>query len=65
MNISSENYNKAMDLLDQIIKKAHKEDLIFKAEAMAKNKASQTVGESWLMFHTKALKEFLSKNVHP
>ncbi len=65
MNISKEDYAKAIGLLDQIIEKAEQEDARLKLEALVANKASHTVGESWILFHTKTLRSFLSQNVHP
>jgi len=47
---------KALELLGQIIEKAEQEDLAHKARAINCNKASQVVGESWMVFHLKALK---------
>ena len=53
------NKKKALELLGQIIEKAEQEDLIHKARAINSNKASQAVGESWMVFHLKALKELI------
>ena len=65
MNISKEDYAKAIKLLDQIIEKAEQEDARFMLETLAANKASHTAGESWIVFHAKTLRSFLSQNVHP
>jgi hypothetical protein len=64
MKISRENYEKAISLLDEIILKSKQDDLEFKKDAIARHKASESVGESWMVFHTKVLKDFLSTNVH-
>ena len=64
MNISRENYEKAIGLLDEIILKSELDDLEFKKDAIARHKASEAEGESWMVFHTKILKDFLSTNVH-
>jgi|LUMV01.1.fsa_nt_gb hypothetical protein len=49
----------ALNLLDQLIQKAEEEDKLHKAAAIENNKACQAVGESWMVFHLKALKELL------
>jgi len=50
----------SLSLLDQIIEKAEQEDAAHKAMAIKNNNASQAAGESWMIFHLKALKELLS-----
>ena len=52
---------KALDLLSQIIEKAKKEDESQKAFAIRHGKASNAVGESWMVFHLKALKTILEQ----
>jgi hypothetical protein len=49
----------ALDLLDMIIEKAYYEDLRFKNQMIKKHKATKAVGESWMCFHLKKLKELL------
>lgn len=53
------NEKKTLELLGQIIEKAEQEDLLHKARAINSNKASQAAGESWMVFHLKALKELI------
>lgn len=58
--------DKSLELLDQIIDFAEQVDLKDKKEAIAKNKASQSVGESWFVFNLKNLRELIileNKNV--
>ena len=47
-------------LLDDIIEAAEVHDLEFK-KVNLKKKASLTVGESWMIFHLKLLKELIQK----
>jgi hypothetical protein len=54
-----DNKEKTLMLLDQIIERAVWEDEIHKARAIKNNKASQTSGESWMVFHLRALKELI------
>ena len=49
----------ALNLLDMIIEKAYSEDLNFKKQMVKQHKASKAVGESWMCFHLKALRELL------
>ena len=53
------NEKKTLELVGQIIEKAEQEDLAYKARVINSNKASQAVGESWMVFHLKALKELI------
>ena len=57
--VPKETIETALNLLDQLIQKAEEEDATHKAAAIKNNKASQAVGESWMVFHLKALKELL------
>ena len=50
---------KALDLLEQIIEKAVREDFKHKMNMISKNKGSQAAGESWMIYHLKALKELI------
>jgi hypothetical protein len=49
----------AIDLLDEILIEAEHQDKIHKAQSLRGSRASQSVGESWMVFHLKALKELL------
>ena len=53
----------AIDLLDEILIEAEHQDKIHKAQSLRSNRASQSVGESWMVFHLKALKELLELGV--
>tara|TARA_Y100001973_G_C5162106_1_gene314097 strand:- start:783 stop:977 length:195 start_codon:yes stop_codon:yes gene_type:complete len=46
----------ALDLIDQMIEKAQEEDEKRKVLLIKEKKASKIVGESWMVFHLKALK---------
>ena len=50
---------KSLDLLDQIILEAKRIDLNNKREAIARHKASESIGESWLVHHLSSLKELI------
>lgn len=50
---------KVSNLLNEIIKKAEEQDAFYKKQMIAAHKANLAVGESWLVFHLKALKELL------
>ena len=52
--------NRAINLLDQIIKKAEEEDVEHKKRAIASHKASQSLGDSWMVFHLKALRTLVT-----
>jgi hypothetical protein len=56
-----ENKRIALDLLGQIIEEAEKENLHRKLEAYEEGGLERTTGESWTLFHLKALKELLSR----
>jgi hypothetical protein len=51
----------SLRLLDQIIEVATEEDRRHKEKAFLRAKASQSIGESWMCFHLKMLKELLEK----
>jgi len=51
----------ALNLLEQIIERAEKEDNQQKALAIKHGKASNAIGESWMVFHLKALKKILEQ----
>ena len=55
------NREAALDLLDQIIQNAKQKDETHKMTALKNHKASQAVGESWMVFHLKVLRELLSR----
>ena len=52
------NLNRINNLLDQIIEKAKQDDVNFRKENVCGN-AQQTVGESWMVFHLKNLKQLI------
>lgn len=51
----------ASNLLNQIIDRATKEDVIHKQKMIALHKGEQAIGESWMVFHLKALRELFEK----
>ena len=53
------NTPKAIRLLGQIIEQAKEDDELQKAYAIKAGKGSQAIGESWMVFHLKALKQLL------
>lgn len=52
---------KALRLLSQIIERAQEEDKLHKAIAIKQGNGANAVGESWMVFHLKALKEILEQ----
>ena len=52
----------AMQLLDQLIERAQVEDFRHKKESVAKGKGSQAIGEGFMVFHLKQLKNLLKKS---
>lgn len=56
-----EDKDKVLELLDQILKKAIFDDEQHKTEAIQNNKGNQAIGESWMVFHLKALKSLIEK----
>ena len=50
----------ALELVDQIIEGAEIQDLEFKKQNI-KVKGSLTIGQSWIVFHLKALRELLKR----
>ena len=51
-----------MQLLDQLIEYAQVEDLKHKKESVVKGKGSQAIGEGFMLFHLKHLKNLLEKS---
>jgi len=58
--IPKETMLNSLNLLNQIIERAEEDDRVHKAAAIKNNKASQSIGESWMVFHLKALRDVLS-----
>ena len=54
----------SLKLLNQIIEKAEIEDLEYKRKMIEKHKASKSIGESWMLFHLKQLKELVEREHH-
>jgi|TARA_R110000751_G_scaffold42375_3_gene98488 hypothetical protein len=48
-------------LLNDIILTAEEQDAVHKVAAIKAGKGSQAVGQSWMVFHLKALKEHLNE----
>ena len=57
----SSNIPKAIAFLDQIIEQAKEDDELQKAYAIKAGKGAQAIGESWMVFHLKALKGLLEE----
>lgn len=49
----------AINLLNQLIEEAERQDVEFKRVMLTQHQAEKTIGESWMVFHLKALKELL------
>ena len=50
-----------IELVDQLVEVAQQEDLKHKKEAVAKGKGSQAIGDSFMLYHLKRLKEALEE----
>lgn len=50
---------KSIQLLDQIIAQAKLDDETQRLEVIKRNKSLQAIGESWVVFHLKVLRELL------
>ena len=55
----SKSNNAAVELLDQIIEKAKEDDRQHKIRALNAHKGQQAVGEGWMVYHLKKLKELI------
>ena len=53
---------KVLQLLDQIIEVAEGEDLEHKKKMISEHNAEKAIGESWMCFHLKRLKELLTED---
>ena len=49
----------ATNMITEMIELAQAVDKKHKAEALAKGKGEEALGESWIVYHLKALKELL------
>lgn len=49
----------ARNLLEQLIVRAQKEDSVFKARMIAEHRGQEAMGESWMLFHLKVLRELM------
>ena len=54
--------NKDLELLDQIIEKAQIDDLKQKRSAIDEGRGEKAVGESWMVYHLKLLRELMLKD---
>jgi len=54
--------SKVSELLNQIIEVAEGEDLEHKKKMVEAHNAEKAIGESWMCFHLKRLKELLTEN---
>ena len=55
------NKEKALGLLDFLVKQAEKADELHKKEAIRAGKGSKAVGESSLLFHLRTLRDLIDK----
>ena len=62
MNKTKEN---AIVLLTQLIEMAEKQDQEYKNQMFAQKKSERAIGESWLVFHLKTLKELVDQLQNP
>lgn len=56
------NKQAAIELLEQILEKAEKEDEKNRREAIKNNKLHLAVGDSWMVFHLKVLRGLISSD---
>ena len=54
------NKETALELIEQMLEKAKEEDECHRAKAIAEGRADNAAGESWMVFHLKALKGLIS-----
>ena len=54
--------SKVLELLNQIIEVAEGEDLEHKKKMISEYNAEKAIGESWMCFHLKRLKELLTED---
>ena len=52
----------ATEMVNEMLQLARAQDEQHKVNAIANNNAEQAIGESWEIFHLKALKELLEEN---
>ena len=53
------NQERQINLLNQIIEEAERQDIEFKRAMMTTHQANKSLGESWMVFHLKALRELI------
>ena len=56
------NKKTALQLINQIIERAEEDDEFHKKNAIKAGKGSQALGESWMVFHLKALKGLIEND---
>ena len=54
--------NRNLELLDQIIEKAQIDDSKQKQDAIDRGEGEKAVGESWMVYHLKLLKQLMSED---
>lgn len=54
---------KSLQMLDQIIEKAKFDDIEYKKIMIENHKASNTVGDSWMVFHLTELKKLIKEEL--
>jgi hypothetical protein len=50
----------AISMIEEMLELAKQKDEIHKAQAIARGKGEQAIGESWEIYHLKALKDLLT-----
>ena len=56
------NKETALQLIEQLIERAEKDDLNYKHWCVKNHKSSKAIGESFMVFHLKALKVLIEDN---
>ena len=54
--------NRNLEILDQIIEKAQIDDSKQKQDAIDRGEGEKAVGESWMVYHLKLLKQLMSED---
>ena len=55
------NKEAALNLLDQILDEAKRQDEVHKLEAIKNHKGSEAVGKSWSVFYLEKLRELINE----
>jgi hypothetical protein len=55
------NKRRALNLLEDLIEESSKTDELHKKKSMQEGKAVRAVGESWLLFHLRVLRDLINE----